>query len=169
MSTRAFVPRLDGEGSLGTTLKKWGNIYADAATINAAPVGYPLQVIVSAAWGPTVSQTVYFGGIGRAPNTTEGYSRVYIPTAGTVVAATIHLVALTITGDAVNWTMNFRHGAASTLIQTAASAAANKVWTNLAMSKVVAAGDYFEIESVNQTSGTTPTGCYLSGTVYIKI
>jgi hypothetical protein len=29
MATRNIVPRADGEGSLGTSAKKWGNIYAD--------------------------------------------------------------------------------------------------------------------------------------------
>jgi hypothetical protein len=29
MSTRAIVPRADGEGSLGTAAKKWGRVYAD--------------------------------------------------------------------------------------------------------------------------------------------
>ena len=30
MATRNIVPRADGEGSLGTQAKKWGNLYANA-------------------------------------------------------------------------------------------------------------------------------------------
>lgn len=33
MATRNFVPRADGEGSLGTSAKKWGDVQAVKATI----------------------------------------------------------------------------------------------------------------------------------------
>lgn len=38
MATRNIVPRADGEGSLGTSAKAWGCIYADNAIIDGKPV-----------------------------------------------------------------------------------------------------------------------------------
>lgn len=33
MATKNIVPRADGEGSIGTSAKKWGNVYADNITV----------------------------------------------------------------------------------------------------------------------------------------
>lgn len=39
MSTRNFVPRADGEGSIGISANKWGDVYADAGHIAGRNIG----------------------------------------------------------------------------------------------------------------------------------
>lgn len=53
MATRNIVPRADGEGSLGTSAKAWGCIYADNAIIDGKPVSGMLVGSVQAFAGST--------------------------------------------------------------------------------------------------------------------
>lgn len=48
MATRAIVPRADGEGSLGTTTKKWGGIYVNTAKTNTI---YAANLIIGVSGG----------------------------------------------------------------------------------------------------------------------
>ena len=136
--------------------------------------GYPLQAYVTTAWNPTDGQTVYFGSIGRAPSTTQGLAKIYIPKTGTIKAARVFVVSITTAGSNAageDWVANIRlNGTSSTLIQSILVSNLSRMWENSSLNLAVSAeaDDYIEIELVNPNWGTNPQGCYCSAVVYIE-
>lgn len=147
----------------------------DLDWINSVKPCYTLQGAVTTAWNADGSgDPVYFGNIGRAPNKTEGYSRIYIPKAGIIKAASVWTWIFTTFGSNEAWPINIRltHNAVSSshLIQSKSITPFVReiTWSNNDMNVAVAYNDYFEIEMDNPAFGTPPTGMYSSAVVYIE-
>jgi hypothetical protein len=130
--------------------------------------GYTLQAAAANAATLTDGQTVFFGGTpAQAPSTTGGNQRLYIPRAGTIIAATVFGNFGT-AGSNESWTANVRlNDTTNTLIQAVGVSASNRVWTNLGMAVSVAAGDFIEIGLVNPTWGTNPADGRFGAVIYI--
>ena len=116
----------------------------------------------------TDSQTMYWGGFPVAPNTTADRWRVYIPKAGTIIAARIFSYAGT-AGSNENWSMYIRkNNTSDTLIQTLAVNTNARVWANDVLSIAVVAGDYIEIKEIQPAWGTNPATVTRTGVVYLE-
>jgi hypothetical protein len=78
-------------------------------------------------------------------------------------------VYCTTAGTAENWTLAIRkNNTTDTNIATLGVSAAERIFTNNALSISVAAGDYIEIKSTPPVWATNPVGCTFGGTVYIE-
>jgi hypothetical protein len=130
-------------------------------------MGYTLHVQALTS-SPTDSQTVYFGQLPKAPITTANVSKVYVRKAGTIKIAEIRCYSGTAgTGEA--WSLYIRkNNSADTLIATLSVAASERVFTNSSLNIAMAAGDYFEIKSVQPLWATNPLTCIYGGYVYIE-
>lgn len=127
---------------------------------------------VDCAISPTLTdaQVLFFGGLSSlAPSTTAALSRVYVPKAGRIIAATVFGYAVT-AGSAESWTLAIRvnNAGGNTTIAAVAASATTRVWSNAALSIAVAAGDYLEIRSANPTWATNPANAHFGGVVLIE-
>ena len=113
-------------------------------------LGYAINVQALTS-SPTDAQTIYFGMLPKAPTTTANISKVYIRKAGTIKIAEIYCYSGT-AGTAESWSLYIRkNNTTDTLIATLAVSASERVFSNSSLSIAMAAGDYFEIKSVNPT------------------
>jgi len=130
-------------------------------------IGYAISVQALTS-SPTDSQTVYFGMLPKAPITTANISKCYVRAAGTIKRAEIYCYSGT-AGTAEAWSLYIRkNNSADTLIATVSAAASERVFTNAALNISMAAGDYFEIKSVNPLWATNPLTCIFGGYVYVE-
>lgn len=121
------------------------------------------------AHNPADATTYYFGLPSRAPSTTNGISRVYIPRGGTIKK--VYLCSYSGTaGDNTSWTMEIRiNDTTSTNIATVSASTNLRVFSNTGLSISVNAGDYFEFTFTAPTWPTTNPGTTVYyGTVYIE-
>lgn len=117
----------------------------------------------------TDGQTLYWGCFpALALTTTADNVRMYIPKAGTIVAAQVFAHAATAgTGEA--WVMNIRkNNTTDTQIASVALAAAQRLWAKYDLSIAVAAGDYIEIKEVCPTWATNPANVRRACSIYIE-
>jgi hypothetical protein len=128
-------------------------------------MGYTLHVQALTS-SPTDAQTVYFGQLPKAPITTANVSKVYVRKACTVKMANIYCYSGTAgTGEA--WSLYIRkNNTTDTLIATLSVAASERVFTNSSLSIAFAAGDYFEMKSVQPTWATNPLTTIWGGYLY---
>jgi hypothetical protein len=162
-----------------TTEKGQANGYASLAADGKVPAaqlpvsgggnGYVINVMAASLATVADGATLYFGCLaGLAPQTTAQLARIYIPKAGTIVAAEIWARAAT-AGGAENWSAYIRkNNTTDTLIQTIAVGAATRRWTNTALAVAVALGDFIEIKLVNPTWVTNPATLALGGVLYVE-
>lgn len=141
---------------------------AGADPAYAEPGGYTITVHAGNQATTTDSQTRYFGSITWEPQTTAATQRVYIPKAGTIVAAYIFAHAAT-AGSNESWSMYIRkNNSTDTLIATVAASTQQRVWSNTALSISVAQGDYIEIKSVQPAWVTNPANVAYGGVIWIR-
>ena len=131
-------------------------------------LGYALSLRAASQSTTTDGQTLYWGGMLVAPSTTANRWRVYIPKAGIIKAAYIYSFAGT-AGSGEAWMMNIRkNNATDTLIASVSLAAADRVWSNVALNIAVVAGDWIEIKEVCPTWATNPATVTRTGVIYIE-
>lgn len=129
--------------------------------------GYTLAVQALTS-SPTDAQTIYFGNLPKAPVTTQGTSRIYIRTAGTIKRAEIYCQSGT-AGSNEAWVISIRlNNSGDTQIGSLSVSTSERVWSNTGLSIAVVAGDYIEIKSVNPTWGTNPLTTIFGGYIYIE-
>jgi hypothetical protein len=117
---------------------------------------------------PTDAQTVYFGNLPKAPTTTAGISRVYIPKTGTIKAIRIWCYSGT-AGTNEAWSLYIRlNNTTDTLIATLSLNTAARDFSNTGLNIAVTAGDYFEIKGIQPTWATNPLTTIFGGYVYIE-
>jgi hypothetical protein len=129
-------------------------------------LGYTLSVQALTS-SPGDGATVYFGQQPRAPGAVN-LSRVYVRKAGTIMMANILCQSGT-AGTAESWSLYIRkNNTTDYLIATLTLSAAERVFANSSLSIAMAAGDYFEIKSVQPTWTTNPLTTIYGGYVYIE-
>lgn len=130
-------------------------------------IGYAINVQALTS-SPGDGATVYFGMLPKAPVSTANVSKCYVRAAGTIKRVEIYCYSGTAgTGEA--WSLYIRkNNTTDTLIATLAVSASERVFTNAALNISMAAGDYFEIKSVQPTWVTNPLTCVYGGYVYIE-
>ena len=132
-----------------------------------APLGYTLHVQALTS-SPSDGATIYFGQLPKAPTSTANISKVYVSKAGTIKIAEIRCYSGT-AGTAESWSLYIRkNNTTDTLIATLAVSASERVFSNTSLSIAMAAGDYFEIKSVNPTWSTNPLTTIFGGYVYLE-
>lgn len=132
-------------------------------------VRYSITLMASLLSTIADSQTYYFGGLARAPQTTSGQARIYIPKAGTIKSAVVYLF---VTGEAsteeeVSVYIR-KNNTTDTLIETRGLGAAQTHWSNDALSISIAVDDYLEIKVVCPEWATNPSGGTFGGSIYIE-
>lgn len=124
----------------------------EAAQADYEMVGFaPSQATV------TDAQTLYWGlNTNAAATTSADTSAIYIPIAGTIVAAMVTTYSVT-AGSSENWSMYLRlNNSSDTLIATVGAATNYRVFLNVGLSIAVSAGDRIEVKEVQPTWGTDP-------------
>ena len=130
-------------------------------------LGYNLHVQALTS-SPADSVSAYFGQLPKAPTTTANTSKVYVRKAGTIKMANIYCYSGT-AGTAEAWSLYIRvNNTTDTLIATLSASTSERVFTNSALNIAVAAGDYFEIKSVQPAWATNPLTTIYGGYVYIE-
>lgn len=116
----------------------------------------------------TDSQTVYWGGLQLAQQTTGGNCRIYIPKSGNIKRVYVYAHAGTAgTGEA--WSMYIRlNNTSDTLIETVTLASANRLWSNINLNIPVVQGNYIEIKEVQPAWATNPANVRRNFVVYIE-
>lgn len=134
---------------------------------SSGTLGYAINVQALTS-SPTDAQTVYFGTMPKAPITTAGVSKVYIPKAGRITRAEIYCYSDT-AGTAESWSLYVRlNNTTDYLIATLTSANSERIFSNSALVIPVAAGDYIEIKGVQPTWATNPATTIYGGYIYIE-
>jgi hypothetical protein len=130
-------------------------------------LGYTLSVQALTS-SPADNATIYFGNLPKAPVTTAGISKVYIPKAGTIKRAEIYCYSGT-AGTNQAWSGYVRlNNLTDTLIATLSVATNERVFRNSSLSIAVVAGDYIEIKFINPTWATNPLTTIFGGYIYIE-
>lgn len=132
--------------------------------------GIALAVVSAALVTPTDSYTYYFGGVADVPDAggQADRRRLYVPKAGTIMAAYIFWYAET-AGTGENVSVYIRlNNTSDTLIATIGNTAATKVFSKTDLSIAVAQGDYIEIKMVCPAWATNPATVHLGGSIYIE-
>jgi len=128
--------------------------------------GYTLSVQALTS-SPADGATIYFGNLPKAPVTTGGISKVYIPRSGVIKRAEIYCYSGT-AGTNQAWSGYIRlNNTTDTLIATLSVATSERVFSNSSLSIAVVAGDYFEIKFINPTWATNPLTTIFGGYIYI--
>lgn len=152
-----------GAGTVGQYLKTGGA----AANPSWADNIYTLsvQALIS---NPADNQQIYFGNLPKAPTTTSGISRVYIPRDGTVIRAEIWVYSAT-AGSNEAWPMVFRlNNTTDTSIASLSVNTSDRRYSNTGLSIAVTTSDYFEIRMDNPAWGTNPASTIIGGYIVIK-
>lgn len=139
----------------------------DSTWATPTSLGYAINVQALTS-SPTDAQTVYLGSLPKAPVTTAGISKVYIPRTGTLKRAEIYVYSGTAgTGEA--WSLYVRHNNTTDyLIATVSSATNERIFSNNALTIAVTAGGYIEIKGIQPTWATNPLTTIYGGYVYIE-
>jgi hypothetical protein len=161
---------LDDSGGTNTYVANTANAYISGGLNLPAGTAecYTLNLTSGLLATCTDSQTNYWGGSTRPPNTTAGWDFVLIPRAGTIKAAYIQWGC-----DGPMSTENVSlylrlNDTTDTLIQTVGSADLKKTFENAALDIAVSAGHMIQIKNVFPSWATNPSNLYLSGIVYIE-
>jgi PKD repeat protein len=142
-----------------------GTAFVDT-TITDSVQGYPLfvQALTST---PTDALTVYFGNLPKAPVTTGGMSKIYIPRKGTINRVFINVYSGT-AGSNEAWSLYIRkNDATDTLIDTIASSSNERLFESTNLNISVTEGDYIEIKGVQPTWATNPATTIYGGYVFV--
>ena len=142
-----------------------GTAFVDT-TITDSVQGYPLfvQALTST---PADDQTVYFGNLPKAPVTTGGISKIYIPRTGTINRVFINVYSGT-AGTNEAWSLYIRkNDVTDTLIDTITSSSNERLFENSNLNLSVAAEDYIEIKGVQPTWATNPATTIYGGYVFV--
>jgi len=166
---------LDGKQAAGSyAAASHTHAIADVTGLQTALDGktqlYSLAIMAANAATTTDAQTLFFGAIAAvAPSTTAGNARVYCPYAGTIIAADIFAHAGT-AGSNEAWPLYIRlNNTTDTLIQSLSLSSSQRRWSNTSLGITVAAGDWFEIKSINPTwVAANPANVRFSGTVIVQ-
>ena len=119
-------------------------------------------------FNPIDGATYYFGMTTHLPDSI-GKHKIYIRKAGTIKIAEINSYAGGTAGTNENISLYINlNGSSDTLIATVGLAAAERDFTNSALSIAVVAGDYFEIKMVCPTWATNPSYVCFGGYIYIE-
>ena len=164
------------ERTFGLSAASAGDVFQSDGLGGAAPttpVSTPtlgMRYHVSgAAHNPAGGSTAYFGASGAAPSASAGSARVYVLDAGTITGASVYSYASSVAGTGEDWVLAIRlNDTTDTTISTVASTAAGRVFTNLALSIAVVAGDFFELKATHPSWATAPEGVTYGGGVYIE-
>ena len=117
---------------------------------------------------PGDGATVYFGMLPKAPIATANVSKCYVRGAGTIKRAEIYCYSGT-AGTNESWSLYIRkNNSADTLIATLGVNTNERKFSNENLNIAMAAGDYFEIKSVQPTWATNPLTCIYGGYVVIE-
>jgi len=147
--------------------KLTGEIASHSHAAGGGGLGYSLSVQALTS-SPADSVSAYFGQLPKAPTTTANISKVYVRKAGTITMANIYCYSGT-AGTSESWSLYIRlNNSSDTLIATLAVSTSERVFTNSNLSIAVAAGDYFEIKSVQPAWATNPLTTIYGGYVYIE-
>lgn len=124
----------------------------------------------SNAWTIAAGTTYYIANFPRAPQTTAGLSRVYIPKAGTITDAIFSMYSAGVAGSNNAITASIRlNNLTDYLIEQNATANVNRNFTNNSLSIPVVVGDYIEIKLQVATPYTTvPTNTFPTANVLIR-
>ena len=142
-----------------------GTAFVDT-TITDSVQGYPLfvQALTST---PADDQTVYFGNLPKAPVTTGGISKIYIPRTGTINRVFINVYSGT-AGTNEAWSLYIRkNDVTDTLIDTITSSSNERLFESSNLNLSVAAEDYIEIKGVQPTWATNPATTIYGGYVFV--
>lgn len=119
------------------------------------------------AWNPTDAQTVYFGGITRAPSTVANTDKIFFRQAGVIKIVNLYTFAA-VAGSNQAWSLYVRlNDTTDTLVATVSAATQERIFNNSGLAIAVAAGDYIQLKMVNPTWTTDPTGVLGSGYLYV--
>lgn len=130
-------------------------------------IGYEINVQALTS-SPTDAQTIYFGVLPKAPTTTAAISKVYLRKAALIKRAEIYCYSGT-AGTNESWSIYIRvNNTTDYLIATLAVSTSERVFSNTALNISLAAGDYFEIKSVNPTWATNPLTTIFGGRIYVE-
>ena len=130
--------------------------------------GYALQIYGGVESTPTDGQTVFWGGMINAPNTTAVESKVYIPKAGNMVLFRLFVFVngTLATTENVTYTVRLNNSTDTALAVTVTLDAATVTAVDTGSIAVVA-GDFVEIKAVYPTWSTNPTNVLLGGVIFI--
>ena len=132
--------------------------------------GYALTFAASAG-SPADSTAYYVGDVATLPpsSTSATDYAVTVPRAGTITAAHVLAFANGVAGDNTSWSLHVRlNNTTDTLIAAVVSANARRVFSNAALSIVVAAGDTLILKTTTPAWVTNPTNVIWSGVLYIR-
>lgn len=143
--------------------------FVSVIEVDAANSYYKYEIpILTLTSNPTDAQTIYFGGVTRAPTTTAAISKIIIPESGTITAVYLYTYSGT-AGTAEAWAAYLRiNNAVDYIISTKSISANERVFqiTNLSIA-VTEITDYVEIKMINPTWATNPVTTLIGG--YIEI
>jgi len=132
-----------------------------------SPQGYAINVQALTS-SPADTTPFYFGTMPKAIVTTAAISKVYIRKAGTLKIAEIYTYAGTAgTAEAVSMYVRVNNST-DYLIATVSAATNERVFSNAALSIVLAVGDYIEIKCIPPVWATNPLTFIAGGYVYIE-
>jgi len=134
---------------------------------DVSTLGYTLSVQALTS-SPVDAQTIYFGNLPKAPVTTAGISKVYIPKAGKIKRVEIYCYSGT-AGTNQSWSGYIRlNNTTDTLIATLAVNTNERIFSNASLNIAVVAGDYIEMKFINPTWATNPLTTIFGGYIYIE-
>lgn len=157
------------DAAAGDVFESDGNGGATPVTPATTPTLGMRYHVSAATHNPAGGATAYFGSSGAAPSVSAGHARVYVLDAGTITGASVYSYASSVAGTGEDWVLAIRlNDTTDTTIATVASTAAGRVFTNLALSIAVVAGDFFELKATHPSWATAPEGVTYGGGVYIE-
>lgn len=133
-------------------------------------VGYALQAS-GALFSPADSTTYFFGqSNGAAPFVVSQGQRIYIPKAGTIKSCYLFFNVITTPATSETSTVSLRlNDTTDTTITSSLTVSANNnVFSNIALSIAVVAGDYFEMKWLTPAWSTNPVNMRCSAVIYIE-
>jgi hypothetical protein len=118
---------------------------------------------------PIASRTLYFGMNPKAPSPAAAINKIYIRRSCTLRVAELYCYAAAVAGSNEAWTIYARlNNTSDTAIATVGAAAAERVFSNAALSLALVAGDYLEIKSISPNWATAPQGVTFGGYLYFE-
>lgn len=117
---------------------------------------------------PSSGATIFFGNLALQPNTAGATRKIYVRKKRVIRGAELYSRAST-AGSNENWSFYIRvNDTTDYLIQTVGVSANERIWSNMALSIELNAGDYFEIKAVNPTWGTPPASFTIAGNILLQ-
>lgn len=159
-----------GAGWNGSTEVPTKNaVYDKIETMGGGTAGYTVQLYADA-FSPADSTTYYFAdSFSGIPNTSATLWKVYLPIAGTITAASCHVIISGALGTTENVAVSVRvnNTTDASISATAQYTAAQVNFSNLAMSQAVSANDYINIKVVAPAWSTNPTTVNQHCTIFV--